>query len=1190
MRAGRRSWARRLIWFTTGGLVLLVALYVYLTRPDRLRARALEALASLAGEDASVADVAYTPWGGLQLLDLRVGPTRAAAATCGPARYGPFAALRAAHVRIHCDVAGLLRGRLRARDIAVEGLELRILGDPDASSRGLGSAARPTGRSWQLPGGLDTPLPRIRVDQADVQVWAARAEGARLLRRWLVRGIGSPTDEGYQLEIRPSGGLAPPLAQLNWNRPRHEIEVALDWLDMETVALLLPEAWADVGSDWDLRGDLRVERALLGTTKTADWGGRHIGLDLRHAALRFSKLRGSVPVEQAEPAVVAGGPADRFLQFRDMDMTARFEAVAPGDSLVTCEGTGELNEAAAKFRLTTRTAALASSGRAADHLLSAELHVAGLAFPSPEAHGAFVRSGVLPSAVRSFFREYQPRGRLNFWLRAERTPSSVRGTATTPVLAYEGELEPLGASCRYGRFPYDFTEAHGRVRFSNAGIQLDGVTGRHGSGLVRADGLVHSSRANAGFDLTFHGTNVPLDADLFVALPPSYQEIWQRAAPLGTCDALVVIGRTDAAPTGPAAPLDVQMDARLLGGSVLVKPGQRLQGAAGTIGITHGAFELRELTGHLNGGALRIRGTIGSDDGPPPQTDVLVEMADAPVQRPADGGAAVRFAGHVDAWGRVRGAGSAEAPAEQYVVRVKDGVLGCGDTTDVWEPCAGWARLTGARTDVLAFTAWQQAARLSARGTVPGTESPGSPAALDLRIDDATMERLVPQFAALDRARFAERLGLSGKGALHLQLRPQTASREPAQPDVVLEFTSERMKPARLPLDLRAAEVHARISGSAVEVSRATAGYGEQGRIRGSGRYEWTADAARGDFQLSAEELTITRDLIAALPAPLRRLLERVSPRGRLRIELTRLQLFGGREQTWQGAGWLDVAEGQLDLGLSLTQFDGRLSGSGTVYPNQQTDWQAAFSVARGQLAGRPIADWAGQLRRQAGQRWLYVEDLRGRLCDGDMLASARFDPDTSEYELSLTLRNAHFAALLPRRNPTLEAVTDGQADGNLLLRGVAGDSSTRNGAGQLRIRGAAMFQTPVLAQMAQLGPAARQQFDERADALELRFVWQGALLTLTSVEMQSRDVRLIGEGTWNLKTDELELALLAAHPRHWPRLAGLTDLIEKAGQELVQYRVSGTLAGPRVTIEPLYRVTATLRALVRSSELKVKN
>ena len=75
--------------------------------------------------------------------------------------------------------------------------------------------------------------------------------------------------------------------------------------------------------------------------------------------------------------------------------------------------------------------------------------------------------------------------------------------------------------------------------------------------------------------------------------------------------------------------------------------------------------------------------------------------------------------------------------------------------------------------------------------------------------------------------------------------------------------------------------------------------------------------------------------------------------------------------------------------------------------------------------------------------------------------------------------------------------------------------------------------------------------------------------------------LQLVGEGTWDLADDSIDLTLWGAHPKDWP----LGEFLESAGKDLIQYRVAGTLSAPTVTAEPLHKLNQTLRALLSAEQ-----
>lgn len=69
----------------------------------------------------------------------------------------------------------------------------------------------------------------------------------------------------------------------------------------------------------------------------------------------------------------------------------------------------------------------------------------------------------------------------------------------------------------------------------------------------------------------------------------------------------------------------------------------------------------------------------------------------------------------------------------------------------------------------------------------------------------------------------------------------------------------------------------------------------------------------------------------------------------------------------------------------------------------------------------------------------------------------------------------------------------------------------------------------------------------------------------------------MVGAGRLDLKTDKLSLTFLGGPPRTLPRLAGLSDVLEGLASALTTWRITGTIAKPRIRQVPLRNPDKTL-------------
>jgi hypothetical protein len=210
----------------------------------------------------------------------------------------------------------------------------------------------------------------------------------------------------------------------------------------------------------------------------------------------------------------------------------------------------------------------------------------------------------------------------------------------------------------------------------------------------------------------------------------------------------------------------------------------------------------------------------------------------------------------------------------------------------------------------------------------------------------------------------------------------------------------------------------------------------------------------------------------------------------------------------------------------------------------------------------------------------LKLNDISGSWCDGDLVGFGSVDPQSLAYEASITLHDVSLDQAFARRDAPLPPPGAARLDGRIFVRGVGGDTTSRRGGGELRVRGASLTGATVTAPLVEASRGARRPIDDHVDQAECRFVWEGRRLRFNRVLIQTRGSSLIGEGWLDTDTEQLSLLLIAAPPERASRLFLIDELLNLAREELVQYRIEGTLRQARVKIEPLHNLAETLRRI----------
>ncbi|MBU0617131.1 MAG: hypothetical protein KKI02_05395, partial [Planctomycetes bacterium] len=1081
---GTRARRRRLTWTAVALALLLGSGYAYVARPGALRSWLADLLGRFDLRVVRIGDISFSPTAGLEVLDLEVAANEGSP-LAGPAELPDRPLLRVPRARVRASPWMLLLGRFQPREVELDTPAIAVIWPEGEQSRS--SSPRLTGLPVP-PRATPAGLPRLRINRADIEVFALEDGQLHLRRRWVVDGRGalSGGDESepraYVLRFDQVGGVAsakhtPGAALVQVRLQAGRLIAELGWVDLEVEQPLIPEGWTELVRRLRLAGQVRARRIVLDATGLAS------------AEIECDRLRSVIPVETD----VGDPETECFARLTNAAGTLAFERSAreTADGSAGLRGhvklrlAGRLNDAAATVELCVddiahrpRAGAGVEERTVADVLDDLEfgpyrmdMRVDGLTLPTLKDAPRFVTSEQLPEALRSWIRKYDAEGRVNLSV-------VLDGDGSKEDLRYQGAIEALDGSCRYFRFPYRIADARGLVRFSNDGIVFEGLHGRHGADRIRLDGRLADSTSWTAFELSFRGHNVVSDAELYAALPPKYQALWRSAAPVGLWDVQVRLERQHGSAQAGSYPTDVRVDARLLSGSLELHDGSVLENADGLVHIAEGRVELDDLHGYLDGALVRVSGTLESGpSGESPLYDVHVEVADSRLQRTSevrDGEGRFigqfEFEGVGDVWGQLS---SEERGQSHYVVNITDGVLTGFEGRQPWRRAAGWISLRGDEQRIHSLTAQREGGSLSIAGTLPAELGLHSPIVLDLRGTDENLERVLRELVPGRWSNIREALGLAGAGTLTARFHPQALEGANEQQAAEILLEAERMRPTPLPLDLCEIQARLTLHAAGFELHEATARYGPAGRVTVGGRGGWSGGSTWTDISAEAWDLELDGELVQAMPGPLAAFLTRMAPRGRMQLKLDQVLLNGTERRVWNVVGRIVLDDAQLNVGLPLTEFAGHLDGRCEIRPEGWMDLDAEFAIERGRLAERPIERWEGRIVRRPDAGRVRLEDVRGRLCDGELVGFAEIDPDTSTYELSFTLHGVDLDQFLrPKENKPARAAR-GRLDGHIFVRGSTDDPAERSGGGEFRVRGTSLLSSPVTASVVE---ASRQQ------------------------------------------------------------------------------------------------------------------
>ncbi len=1128
-RRGRKL-RRLLLAAAAAAAIGSLILYHLFTDGRLLRERLVNALELGPGWRVDAGAVSFQIWRGLQISDLTVQPADR------PEQ--PMLHIEDAIVRL--DVLDLLAGGVNIREVVVAGATLNLMAGA-ARSEANEYVQEPIRTRWEA---IETP---IEIEQLNVNLWESAADTYRLRQRWRLRGSGRQEGDAYRIAFREAPSGRQLLEVLGSGA---QTRFSLDWMELGAARdLLLTMMPTDpnvqrVAERLDLTGEFRLDYTSGDDASAAE--GR----------LTLRQVSGVLPVEDPN------APTSPYLTYDEVGGELTF-----GDAGVRGTLHGRLHDATATLDVDVNQVGAASPRGAV------RIDIERLTLPTHEHHRAFVDARVLPDPLRAFFDDYEPRGPINL-----RMDVTLDGDQPPRVV---GRAEGLGNRVRYYRFSYPFEDARGVVHFGSDGIQIEKLTARRGSATVTATGRVDEPRHWTGFELNFTVADLPLDAQLYRALPPDYQTLWDATKPLGLADGLVTIRRAPGTPeTGPREP-EIDVSGWLSTTSFRFGE-ERVALGTGAIRFDKGAAFLQDVRGDFAGAPLCATASA-SVSSPTPQW--RVSLADLPFREsgglPAAlasntetdarsvGADAITIDGRVDVWGVQRSPHGSDD--RRLITRINDGVLRLWSPEHVWRDAQGWALVDGADREIVELTARRDPAALTITGVLKDDGRRSVPTQMVFAVETPTLERCL-HFATPERWwSVLDELALRGAGTVRLMLD---------QLGEALQFrirvAAEHMRPAALPIHLTDVDASLQISTDGMNALTATAQRPGGGSIQLDGLSKWSADGAQTELVVAAQNINIDEELVAALPRPLQTTLGKLNPLGVVNAWFDDFLIDtrdGGRVRI---QGDLELLSAQLQLGLVLTDFEARFDAHaprGVWVDGDEVTAEVEFIVLNGKLASRPLENCRGIIRMQPDSPWVLVEDVSGALCGGELRGFGRVHRETGEYQLSVDLFRVDLDQFLDGHDPAASPHHSGATmDAQVHLSGRGAAPASRRGGGRLRIREAQVSGTPLLSSVADVGEERARGL---AEFVEVDFDWVGSELRARRLRAKLRGAWMIGEGVWNIASDQIDFTLLAA-PADLPG-SPLASLLDIARQELSQYRVTGTLRDPRAVAQPLQNLNTAL-------------
>jgi hypothetical protein len=793
----------------------------------------------------------------------------------------------------------------------------------------------------------------------------------------------------------------------------------------------------------------------------------------------------------------------------------------------------------------------------------------------------------------------------------------------TPQPEISGNVEIRDGSIREKWFPYLVENVRGRIEFGRGSADLTFQGGKAPTELSVVGRLIWNEGPSMVGNLLIRGRNLPLDDALRRAIDPAVAKTYEELAPSGQCDFLANVILPDAFTRDVSVFAELHLDGRA--DFTLPEPPLRVRGASGTVAIDiefgrPARARVYNVRGETAGGRLNLTGEFGADRRRRPQfwvefdaQDVLLcpELDSLLTEQFRARFRALKLNGRFDPVGRVYR--QADTPVGYDIaVNLRNLTAAPAELPRPLERGAGRLHIRPEGLELTGFTGKMGAADVKVDAVIRTVEErrggPGrSPAAAAARAFlparsecPAGSGRFELHAAAagleLDR-NLREAVGptvrrywdmLRPEGSLDALLRISGELKDGAEHRIEADLTARgmSMRPTDFPYALTDIRGTVAVRPDEVRFDNVKARHGPAEWTLG-GTLRAGKDATQAEFRLGGKKAVLNDELRAALPPAVRDGLRGLDPRGTFDIEVNLAGTAeGGRVSSWQFDGALGVQDGSFSLGRRVEGLHGVIRGRGEFF-TETGRWLVAgnFTADRARFIELAGTDVTGRFEKRADGDRLTVIEMKGRTCGGVFGGGAFVElRSNGKYEAKLNADNielfefwrgytgkaasmsGRFRATLAARG-SLQGVSDLEMAGDLICRnGRLGETLAEEVTGKRAGKATV--------------PAGAGSFS--FDGLSLRYRRRGDNWTFEDIIVEGSGVRLAGRGTLSPK-DEVDMIFVVVPPADGAKVPLLGELIRGVTNELVQLRVSGSTAQPRISQRNLDQLGAPLRDLLRT-------
>jgi len=802
------------------------------------------------------------------------------------------------------------------------------------------------------------------------------------------------------------------------------------------------------------------------------------------------------------------------------------------------------------------------------------------------------------ATVDRFFARYRPSGTVG-----QMTLNARGNFKTASASEITGEVVCDDVSICDARFPYEIHHLTGRLDFSQSGVVLNRLSGKHDSVDLIIDGWTKGYGEDRQYQYRVTSENMVLDESLYSALEPGQKRLWDAFKPVGTIGVDYRFGRASPTEKTRYASIDLRRVA-----AAYERFPYPLEELTGRLYFDNESIIVTNVVSQVNGHRIRVDGKVTQRDTPQPIYYISVDGNDVPLDAALAGALPEHYRklyeqfaaeGKTDVRAKVFTTGDgnefgpvsflADVKASMTSLRPQKLPITVSDVSaemSITPNSLTVKKLTGRYgTGAVSLTG---GVRLGDRGKSGQTHL--SITAKEALLDDQVVA-LLPDSLKEHVAAFHPQ----GKVNLTVDFA-RADSNSPGDYTASVECLGNSIRHERFAYPLR--EVRGtvilkprRLTFRKLEATPDVASAaGLQSAIRFDGHLDLAeAGPDTGLLTVTARNIPFTDELGGVLSGSLAGMYRDLSPHGvfDLDLEIPAIARAASGEKRVDFRGKAALKECKLNVSGTAAEVSADLEIEGAY--NTRTGLCAGrigMEAQRLTVKGKPITDLTADLVLDPNSQSWSARDFYGACCGGQVLGSLELNKAGSaalQYVLQVAFHRVDLQQFLAA-GKTGEAAERNYSSGImnawLSLGARVGGSESRVGLCRIDIADMQVGKVSPLANVIsvlQLNEPTAYTFD--------RILMESCLkhntLLIQKLDMSGKNVAFTGAGTMDMPSGEVNLTLTARGRRvATAEPTVLQSLAEGLGGAVVRMEVTGSIDNPRAETKTLPVLEDSLRLL----------